>query len=147
MSKKIRITTALLLLLLAGLSACQRPYSKAPVATPQVIDSASTPLPVDQQILNATMTAQAIMEKFNQPTVMVTNAQGTPVVATPAGILLPTNTPVPNPTRAAAHACDDPPADAYRAVRRDDLLPGAALRRGPRRYAGAEQLQQLAQYR
>ena len=99
MSKKIRITTALLLLLLAGLSACQRPYSKAPVATPQVIGSASTPLPVDQQILNATMTAQAIMEKFNQPTVMVTNAQGTAVVATAAGILLPTNTPVPPTAR------------------------------------------------
>ena len=98
MSKKIRISTAILLLLIALLSACQRPYSKAPVATPQVIDSASTPLPVDQQILNATMTAQAIMEKFNQPTVMVTNAQGTAVVATAAGILLPTNTPVPNPT-------------------------------------------------
>ena len=98
MSKKYRILTAVLLLLLGLLSACQRPYSNAPVATPQVIDSASTPLPVDQQILNATMTAQAIMEKFNQPTVMVTNAQGTPVVATPAGILLPTNTPVPNPT-------------------------------------------------
>jgi len=101
MSKKIRISTALLLLLIALLSACQRPYSKAPVATPQVIDSASTPLPVDQQILNATMTAQAIMEKFNQPTVMVTNLQGTPVVATAVGILLPTNTPVPNPTPTA----------------------------------------------
>lgn len=98
MSKKLRILLAALLLLLALLSACQRPYSKAPIATPQVIDADSTPLPVDQQILNATMTAQAIMEKFNQPTVMVTNAQGTPVVATAVGILLPTNTPVPNPT-------------------------------------------------
>ena len=67
MSKKIRITTALLLLLLAGLSACQRPYSKAPVATPQVIDSASTPLPVDQQILNATMTARQLWKNSTSP--------------------------------------------------------------------------------
>lgn len=98
MPKKIGLIFVILLLGALMLSACQRPASTAPVATPQQIDSASTPLPVDQQILNATYTAQAIMEKFNQPTVMVTNAQGTPVVATAAGILLPTNTPVPNPT-------------------------------------------------
>ena len=80
------------------LSACQRPASTAPVATPQQIDSASTPLPVDQQILNATYTAQAIMEKFNQPTVMTTNTEGTPVVATASSILMPTNTPAGTPT-------------------------------------------------
>ncbi len=80
------------------LSACQRPASTAPVATPQQIDSASTPLPVDQQILNATYTAQAIMEKFNQPTVMTTNTEGTPMVATASSILMPTNTPAGTPT-------------------------------------------------
>lgn len=35
MSKKYRILTAVLLLLLGLLSACQRPYSNAPVATPR----------------------------------------------------------------------------------------------------------------
>ncbi|MFZ3071011.1 MAG: hypothetical protein WA110_07825, partial [Anaerolineaceae bacterium] len=90
MLKKHRLTLAIFLLAILLVSACQRPASTAPVATPQVIDSMNTPLPVDQQILSATMTAQAIREKFNQPTQMVTNALGTAVVATPAGILMPT---------------------------------------------------------
>ena len=48
--------------------------------TPHVIDVASTPLPVDQQILSATMTAQAIMQEFNMPTQIVQNPLGTPEV-------------------------------------------------------------------
>jgi LysM repeat protein len=98
MPKKIGLIFVILLLGGLMLSACQRPASTAPVATPQQIDSASTPLPVDQQILNATYTAQAIMEKFNQPTVMTTNTEGTPVVATASSILMPTNTPAGTPT-------------------------------------------------
>jgi len=98
MAKKTGFLFGMIVLALLLLSACQRPASTAPVATPQVIDSASTPLPVDQQILNATATAQAIMEKFNQPTVMVTNPAGTPVVATAVGVLQPTNTPAATPT-------------------------------------------------
>jgi len=93
MPKKMGLTFGILLLAALVLGACQRPASTAPIATPQQVDSESTPLPVDQQILNATLTAQAIMEKFNQPTVMTTNPAGTPMVATASGILMPTATP------------------------------------------------------
>jgi len=50
MAKKTGFLFGMIVLALLLLSACQRPASTAPVATPQVIDSASTPLPVDQQI-------------------------------------------------------------------------------------------------
>lgn len=91
-----KISVILLVLMLALLvSACTRSASTAPVTTPQTIESFKTPLPVDQQILNATMTAQAIMKEFNQPTQMVTNPAGTTVAITP---LPPTDIPVGTPT-------------------------------------------------
>ncbi|MGV8049001.1 MAG: LysM peptidoglycan-binding domain-containing protein [Anaerolineaceae bacterium] len=98
MPKKYWLTLSILLLALLSLTACERAASTPPVSTPEIIDSLNTPLPVDQQIMSATMTAQAIRDKFNQPTQVVTNAQGTQVVATSASILQPTSTPVPNPT-------------------------------------------------
>ena len=61
-------------------TSCERPASIAPVGTPSIGEAIKTPLPVDQQILNATMTAQAIMEKFNQPTPT-------------GGVVVPTNDP------------------------------------------------------
>ncbi len=98
MSRKHGLLIVVILLGLILAAGCERPQSSAPISTPQLLDSVNTPLPVDQQIMNATMTAQAIMEKFNQPTQVVTNAQGTQVVATNAQVLQPTSTPVPNPT-------------------------------------------------
>ncbi len=61
----------LIMALIMLVAACERPASKAPVSTPIDGDIIRTPLPVDQQILNATMTAQAILEKYDQPTVEI----------------------------------------------------------------------------
>lgn len=82
-------------------SGCVRKASTPPATTPHVIDVANTPLPVDQQILNATMTAQAIMQEFNMPTQIVQNPLGTPEVITqapPTMIPVGTATPTPQPT-------------------------------------------------
>lgn len=79
---------------------CERSASTSPVAIPEVIDTVNTPLPVDQQILNATTTAQAIMKDFNQPTTLVINAQGTSVAVTqipPTVTPIGTATPTPLP--------------------------------------------------
>jgi len=96
MKKKIIIVVSVLLITLLG-SACQRSASKAPVITPETIEQVGTPLPVDQQIINATMTAQAIIEDFNMPTQVVQNPLGTQVVITQAP---PTAVPTPTPTNA-----------------------------------------------
>lgn len=96
MKKKTIIMIAVLALILL-VSACQRSASKAPVTTPETIDQVGTPLPVDQQIMNATMTAQSIIEDFNMPTQVVQNPLGTEVVITQAP---PTAVPTPTPTYA-----------------------------------------------
>ncbi len=91
----------ILIVLVLAVAGCTRSASKAPNMTPEVIDQVSTLLPVDQQIYNATMTAQAIIEEFNMPTQIVQNEQGTPVAITqmsPTAIPTPTPTSAPTPT-------------------------------------------------
>ena len=99
--KKSSLLLMIPLILVLVLAGCVRSASTPPVTTPKVIDVANTPLPVDQQILNATMTAQAIMQEFNMPTQIVQNALGTPEVVTqvpPTPIPVGTATPTPLPT-------------------------------------------------
>ena len=91
----------ILIVLVLAVAGCTRSASKAPNMSPEVIDQVSTLLPVDQQIYNATMTAQAIIEEFNMPTQIVQNEQGTPVAITqmsPTAIPTPTPTSAPTPT-------------------------------------------------
>jgi len=99
--KKSYLLLLIPLIVVLVLAGCVRTASTPPVTTPQVIDVANTPLPVDQQILSATMTAQAIMQEFNMPTQIVQNPQGTAVVITqvpPTPIPVGTATPTPLPT-------------------------------------------------
>ena len=98
MKKKsiILVTLIVFMLILGG---CKRSASKAPQVTPQVVDQIGTPLPVDQQIINATMTAQAIIEDFNMPTQIIQNPQGTEIVITQVPpTAAPTQTPTNPPT-------------------------------------------------
>lgn len=99
--KKPIFSFFILIVLALAVTGCTRSASKAPNMTPEVIDQVSTLLPVDQQIYNATMTAQAIIEEFNMPTQIVQNEQGTPVAITqmpPTAIPTPTPTSAPTPT-------------------------------------------------
>ncbi len=99
--KKSTIFLFVLILLAPSVAGCQRSASKAPEVTPEFMEQVGTLLPVDQQIFNATMTAQAIIEEFNMPTQIMQNAQGTPVVITqmpPTAIPTPTPTSAPTPT-------------------------------------------------
>ena len=99
--KKPIFSFFILIVLALAVAGCTRSASKAPNMTPEVIDQVSTLLPVDQQIYNATMTAQAIIEEFNMPTQIVQNEQGTPVAITqmpPTAIPTPTPTSAPTPT-------------------------------------------------
>ena len=80
--KKTAIITLALIMLMLSVAGCSRSASKAPDVTPEFMEQVGTLLPVDQQIYNATMTAQAIIEEFNMPTQIVQNAQGTPVAIT-----------------------------------------------------------------
>ena len=80
--KKSSLLLLIPLIVVLVLSGCVRKASTPPATTPKVIDVANTPLPVDQQILSATMTAQAIMQEFNMPTQIVQNPLGTPEVIT-----------------------------------------------------------------
>jgi len=68
MPKKIWSTLIVGLIFLLLFTSCERPASTVPVGTPSGVDAFPTPLPVDQQILDSTQTAQALMEQFNQPT-------------------------------------------------------------------------------
>ncbi len=101
--KKPSLLLLIPLIVVLVLSGCVRKASTPPATTPHVIDVANTPLPVDQQILSATMTAQeAIMQEFNMPTQIVQNPLGTlPEVITqvpPTPIPVGTATPTPVPT-------------------------------------------------
>ena len=99
--KKSSLLLLIPLIVVLVLSGCVRKASTPPATTPKVIDVANTPLPVDQQILSATMTAQAIMQEFNMPTQIVQNPLGTPEVITqvpPTPIPVGTATPTPLPT-------------------------------------------------
>ena len=103
MKKKTIILFALMTILSLA-SACTRSASTPPDVTPEVLEQVGTPLPVDQQIMNATMTAQSIIEEFNMPTQIVQNAQGTQVVVTqvpPTAVPSPTPTNAPTPTMQA----------------------------------------------
>jgi len=99
--KKKTIIIVIMIALMIILAGCQRSASKAPQVTPQLVEQVGTPLPVDQQIINATMTAQSIIEDFNMPTQIVQNPQGTSVVITqvpPTAVPTPTPTNAPTPT-------------------------------------------------
>ncbi|MEA4811293.1 MAG: LysM peptidoglycan-binding domain-containing protein [Anaerolineaceae bacterium] len=83
MSKKFWYSLGLMAVMLLAFVACERPASKAPVAVPQTTSGAKTPLPpADPNGIAATQTAQAVISKFNMPTSIVTNAQGTKVAIT-----------------------------------------------------------------
>ena len=102
--KKTAIITLALIMLMLSVAGCSRSASKAPDVTPEFMEQVGTLLPVDQQIYNATMTAQAIIEEFNMPTQIVQNAQGTPVAITQmptTAIPTPTPTSAPTPTMQA----------------------------------------------
>ncbi len=99
--KKSAIFLCVFITLALAAAGCQRSASKAPMVTPEFMEEVGTLLPVDQQIINATMTAQAIIEEFNMPTQMVLNPQGTQVAVTqmpPTPIPTPTATSAPTPT-------------------------------------------------
>lgn len=96
--KKTYTALILMLILATLLAACTRSASKAPEVTPGAVEGQNTPLPVDQQILNATMTAQAIMQEFNMPTQVIKNADGSEVVITQVP---PTAVPTITPTSPA----------------------------------------------
>lgn len=95
MSKKNKVTIVLCLTMMALIAGCVRPASKSPVGTPSTGEKINTPLPVDQQILNATATAKAIMEKFDQPTPTEKPGEPTPTIQAPvsAETALPTAQP------------------------------------------------------
>lgn len=80
MSRKSLITLVMSLMILVLFAGCIRPASKVPFPTPSTGEKINTPLPVDQQILNATATALAIMEKFDQPTPTPKPQETTPPV-------------------------------------------------------------------
>ncbi len=89
----------LILIVLVGLflfSACTRSASKPPAYDPTFGDD--TPLfgSVDDQIRYATSTAAAIIAKYNLPTEIIHNPQGTPIVVTSTPV--PTATPTATPT-------------------------------------------------
>ena len=99
--KKSSLFLLIPLVIVLVISGCTRKASTPPATTAHVIDVANTPLPVDQQILSATMTAQAIMQEFNMLTQIVQNLLGTPEVITqvpPTPIPVGTATPTPLPT-------------------------------------------------
>jgi LysM repeat protein len=102
MKKKIWFSLALMAILLLAFVACERPASKAPVAVPATTSGSQTPLPpADPNGIAATQTAQAVISKFNMPTSIVTNAQGTKIVVTQ---IPPTLAPIgiqPTPTNQA----------------------------------------------
>ncbi|MCJ7694239.1 MAG: LysM peptidoglycan-binding domain-containing protein [Anaerolineaceae bacterium] len=132
MSRKLWITLIVSLAFILLFASCERPASKAPVGTPSIGEAIKTPLPVDQQILNATMTAQAIMEKFNQPTptpgggiiVPTTDpANETPVATTPSvQTAIPTMQATPILTKPATYTIHDGEY-VYCLARRFDVNP------------------------
>lgn len=96
MSKKIKLTIFICLTMVALLAGCIRPASKSPIGTPSTGEKINTPLPVDQQILNATATAKAIMEKFDQPT--PTEKPGESTATDKAPVIVETAQPTAQPT-------------------------------------------------
>src|SRR5665647_3576613 len=102
MQKKFWYSMALLTVLLLVFVACERPASKAPVAIPATTSGLQTPLPpADPNGIAATQTAQAVISKFNMPTSIITNPQGTKIVVTQ---IPPTLAPIgtqPTPTNQA----------------------------------------------
>jgi len=98
--KKFRIIIFSLIALTIALAGCQRSASKAPDITSDNSNQGASPLTVDEQILAATATADAIRQDFNMPTQLVPNAQGTQVAITaipptPIPSVTPTNLPTP----------------------------------------------------
>lgn len=97
MSSKIKITIVMYLTVMVLLAGCIRPASKSPIGTPSTGEKINTPLPVDQQILNATATAKAIMEKYDQPT--PTDKPGEPTPTAQAPVTAETPLPTAQPTQ------------------------------------------------
>jgi len=132
--KKSSLLLLIPLIVVLVLSGCVRKASTPPATTPHVIDVANTPLPVDQQILSATMTAQAIMQEFNMPTQIVQNPQGTPEVITqipptpiPVGTATPTPLPILQPMTKPTTWTVQSGETIYCLARRFDVDPGDML--------------------
>lgn len=137
MQKKVTNHLFLSIFFIVFLSACVRPASKAPISEPKTSDAIETPLPVDQEVLNATLTAQAIMEKFNQPTALgkvvdptstVENLQPTSTESalpqnTPTTIIIPPTPVMTKPETYTIHAGEY----IYCLARRFDVDPGDLL--------------------
>ncbi len=88
----------LILIALVGLflfSACTRSASKPPAYDPTFGDDTPPFGSVDDQIRYATSTAAAIIAKYNLPTEIIHNPQGTPIVVTSTPV--PTATPTATP--------------------------------------------------
>ena len=98
MSRKIVTAMSISLIFVVLISGCIRPASKSPFSTPSTGEKINTPLPVDQQILNATATAQAIMDKFNQPTPTGQAMQTTETGETGSTPIVPVITAQPEPS-------------------------------------------------
>ncbi len=109
MSRKVIITMGFCLICVLLISGCIRPASKSPFSTPSSGEKINTPLPVDQQILNATATAQAIIDKFNQPTPTPQPGEATEQVA---GTSLPGTQVVPVDPMPSATPSAMPPTPA-----------------------------------
>jgi len=132
--KKPSLLLLIPLIAVLVLSGCVRKASTPPATTPKVIDVANTPLPVDQQIFNATMTAQAIMQEFNMPTQIVQNPLGTPEVITqvpptpiPVGTATPTPLPILQPMTKPTTWTVQSGETIYCLARRFDVDPGDML--------------------
>ena len=132
--KKSYLLLLIPLIVVLVLSGCVRKASTPAATTPHVIDVANTPLPVDQQILSATMTAQAIMQEFNMPTQIVQNPLGTPEVITqvpptpiPVGTATPTPMPILQPMTRPTTWTVQSGETIYCLARRFDVDPGDML--------------------
>ena len=109
MLKRLWKVVALILISFFAITACERPASRPPIATPQAIETIRPLVTLNPN--SATATAGAVMNKFNQPTQIVTNAAGQQIVITP---IPPTQVPTQTPSPARCpDACGDEAGCAY----------------------------------
>ena len=132
--KKFRLIIFSLIALSLVLAGCQRSASKAPDITPGSSNQSVSTLSVDDQILAATATADAIRQDFKMPTQLVPIAQGTQVAitaipptpipsATPTNLPTPTLLPLTRPTSWTIHGGET----VFCIARRFDLDPDEIL--------------------
>lgn len=132
MFKQIWKIAALILISFFAITACERPASRPPIATPQAIETLRPLVTLNPN--SATATAGAVVNKFNQPTQIVTNAAGQQIVITPVPPTpVPTQTPSPSPmpptpvvTKPAVHAVQSGET-IYCLARRYDVDPADIL--------------------